>query len=314
MQSGNISFCDKTALNIKSNVIKKQILETLEQTYFIKILQKHHDNFNEQISIPKLKKKAYLCSLKSNGNPYFMYLTKINHVNTCVLIDKKIQQGYYMPRMIIVRLMMDDELFEDTLFDGEMVKDKNSEWIYIINDIFTYKGKYLIDMNLIKRLNIIYNILLKQFMPDDDLFHIQVKKYFQCHEIEYVCEEFKNKLPYSVRGAYFKPMFFKFKDILMNFDDSLIKSTKRIKYSEKNEFIENGKIDRKLKIKQTEVPDIYNLYDCKSNELIGNACVNKMETSKFLSELFKESNSVESFIVNCRYNEKFEKWIPLSIV
>ena len=100
----------------------------------------------------------------------------------------------------------------------------------------------------------------------------------------------------------------------MNFDDGLIKSTNRVKYGKNNEFIENDNVERILKIKQTDTPDIYDLYDIKSNDLIGNACVNKLETSKFLRELFKGSNIVDIFYVNCKYNDKFDKWTPISEV
>ena len=41
MQTGNISFCEKTALNIKSDHTKKLILNNIEEKYDIKVLQKH---------------------------------------------------------------------------------------------------------------------------------------------------------------------------------------------------------------------------------------------------------------------------------
>ena len=63
---------------------------------------------------------------KSNGNPYFLLLTKINGINQCIFIDKKIKKNHEHPRMIINIFYFDDEVFEGTLFDGEIIKDFNN--------------------------------------------------------------------------------------------------------------------------------------------------------------------------------------------
>lgn len=310
MQTGQISFCNKFALNIKSEDVKKKILNELESKFNIKILNKHFDTFNENISTTKLQKSPYLFCLKSNGNPYLMYLTKINNINTCVLIDKKIQQGYFLPRMIIVHYMFDDHLFENTLFDGEMVKDKKNEWVYLINDIYVHNNIYLIDSNLIKRHNLIYNILSKQFLMYNNIFSIQIKKLFKLCEIQNI-ETFQKKLNYSSRGILFKPMFFKFKDILLNFNNDVIKTVHKPKLSNLNEFITKDTLNsQSLKIMKTELPDIYNLYDEKK-QLLGHAMVNSMKISQYLHELFKNSSLNETFSINCRFNNKFNKWEPI---
>lgn len=329
MQTGNISFCDKTALNIKSDNTKKQILKTIEDKYGIKVLQKHFEIYDESSSLQKLKKNPYLMCLKSNGNPYFMLLTRINEINTCILIDKKIQQGYFLPRMIVIPKQFSDKLFNDTIIDGEMIKDKKNNWVYLINDVFVYSGNKLNDYNFIKRINILYDMLSSHYSASKlDIFSMQIKKYFECSQIKTDLFTFKNIVPYSSRGIIFKPMFYKFKNILYNFDNSLIVSTQKVKRLGKtNEFIMSDiksfqKKDNESQvnlseqmqfiIKNTNTPDIYILYDTKTNNEIGNACVNNMNTSKFLNELFENSSLNTSYSVNCKYNPKFNKWIPIS--
>lgn len=313
MQTGNISFCDKLALNIKAEEIKQKLLYELETKYNTKILNKHFEVFRQETSLPKLTKCPYMFCLKSNGNPYFMFLTRINNINTCIMIDKKIQQGYFLPRMIIVHTMFSNELFEDTLFDGEMIRDMNGQWVYLINDMYVLKGNYLVDMNIVKRYNTIYSILENDYTQHNDLFYIQVKKLFQMPELSNVVNNFKNELNYSSRGVIFKPMFIKFKDILYNFDDSLIKHNKKKKVGTSNEFIETKNLDKQIfSIKNTQTPDVYQLY--QKNVFIGNACVNSLSVSKFLSNIFKDSLLHESFEVECVYNCKFNKWTPVRLV
>lgn len=314
MQTGNISFCDKSAMNIKSEEPKKTILHELETKYGIKILNKHFEIFKEDISLGKMSKCPYMFCLKSNGNPYLMYLTRINQVNTCIMIDKKIQQGYFLPRMIVVHMLFDDRLFNNTLFDGEMVKDRLNRWTYLINDMYVHCGNHLADVNLIKRNNLLYAMLEKDYRPKSQhMFGVQVKKLFALSEIKEAIYTFKEALPYTSRGILFKPMFIKFRDILMNFDDSLIVQNKKTKLSTANEYIETKNIEKQVfSIKHTHIPDIYELF--QNNVCIGNACVNTLSVSKFLSKLFLNSSSQDSFKVECVFNTKFNKWTPIKVV
>ena len=129
MHIGEISFCDKICYNIKSNDYKKQVLDELEEKYGFKIIKKHFETYNNSF-LDLLKSNPYMISIRSNGNPYMLYLTKYNFVNQCIFIDKKIQNGYFYPRMILSKIHFDDSLFEGTLLEGEMIKDNNNKWIY----------------------------------------------------------------------------------------------------------------------------------------------------------------------------------------
>ena len=285
MQTGTISFCDNHALNIKSNTIKTNILELLEKEYGIKILSKHYDKFDGEKTISKLRQNPYLVSLKSNGNPYFMYCTKYNNVNMTMLIDKKIQHGYFLPRIIIVRKGFDSSIYSNTLFEGEMIKTSDKEWVYVVNDILVYKKNRLTSMNILKRLNLINDILENMYKRyPQDIFHIQIKKYVKCSELESKLLLMRDGLNYTNRGLLFKPMFTKFRDILLNFDDSLIDNTKKIKYLDvkDNKYIDindfktnhnqcepntkpdvnyNIHNDKVFNVLKTDMPDIYELYD-----------------------------------------------------
>lgn len=344
MQTGNISFCDKIALNVKSDTTKRQVLAELEG-YGVKILCKHFDVFHEEISMNRITRNPYMFCLKSNGNPYYMFLTRINNINTCVMIDKKIQQGYFLPRMIIVHKMFNETLFTNTLFDGEMVRDRDGKWVFLVNDILVHNDKHLTDTNLIKRHNLIYRILQEQHVNDTRFFATQVKRLFPIRDFETAVRDFQHTLPYTTRGVLFKPMFLKFKDILYNFDDSLIKNTRRTKFSETNQYIDRPVVAKKegpvgsshqdhhktaapercatshpsaepqtkvFSVRNTETPDVYLLYD--GTDYVGHAGVNTMAVSKMMYQLFKNAALNESHRVECRYNPTFNKWTPVKMV
>ena len=347
MQTGTISFCDQNSLNIKSNDTKKYFNDKLLK-YGVKVLQKHFERFDTKVSISKLKSNPYLVSLKSNGNPYLLFLTKFNGNDITLMIDKKIQQGYFLPRMIIDRLCFNHNLFTDTLLDGEMIKCGDN-WTYVVNDIYVHEGKKLESFNCMKRLQLVHSILENEYFPIPfQKYNIQVKKYFKLSDLEETMQ-FKELLPYPTRGLIFKPMFIRFRDILYNFDDSLIDNTKRVKYSEANKFIEDVNIDinnisadkqvdktvvgssiinslelreadvgedeQLFKVESTEKPDVYRLYTAADNKPAGFACIRTLKTSKLLRDAFKNTNLTEKLTFRCKYTSDFaNKWMPVEMI
>jgi hypothetical protein len=331
---GEISFCDKTAFNIKSDDTKKTLLDHLDTKYNLKIITKHFDKFDQRM-MTNINNNPHMVCVRSNGNPYFLYLTKINFVNYCIFIDKKIQQGYFFPRMIITNYHFDDKLFSDTILDGEMIKKNGEKWVFMVNDLVVYNGSYLKELNLVKRLNILYNMLETEFMPDlMDVSHFQVKKYFKYDELEKMITEYIPTLQYSCRGIYFKPLFLRFKDILVNFDDSVVKKVEREKFKhignflllndDKTAIIENNPVNNlkiqqnvqsnddknnKFQVRKTSAPDVYEMFDNKG-VLIDTACIPGMKISKYMREIFAKKNVVDKVELEFEFSDKFKKWIP----
>lgn len=110
MHLGEISFCDKIGVNVKADDFKKDILVHLQSKYNISIIQKHYNNYNSA-SLHHIRNKPHVFTIRSNGNPYFLFLTKVHNVNTCIFIDKKVQHGYTYPRMILQKMWFDDIVF-----------------------------------------------------------------------------------------------------------------------------------------------------------------------------------------------------------
>ena len=341
MHVGEISFCDKIGFNIKSDEFKKKILNELEHKFSFKIIQKHFEKF-ANTSFDIINNNPHMVSLRTNGNPYLLYLTTHNNINQCIFIDKKIQQGYFYPRMIIAKFWLSDELFENTLFDGEMVKDANGAWRYVVNDLIADKGIVLQSWNLIKRLNRLYEILGTQYKHDSmNPCMIEVKRYFYVTEIKDMVETFMPTLNYTCRGIYFKPLFLKFKDILYNFDDDLVKKVVRKKYKDVSSFLLKGELEKPLDvdtpvteceppkttmsvhtgasknmlIQKTSQPDIYDVYErSDTSKSIGIASVNNLATSKMMRKLFSSKTPADKVLMECTFSDKFKKWVPIKEV
>ena len=60
--------------------------------------------------------------------------------------------------------------------------------------------------------------------------------------------------------------------------------------------------------------DVYDLYLQGPNNIVkhGIACIPNLKCSQMLRFMFEETIDDQDLCVECRYNEKFEKWQPLS--
>lgn len=340
MHTGIISFADRIAFNIKSNDFKDVILNKLYQLYGLKIIQKHYYLLNDN-SAEYIKNNKYLCCLRSNGNPYYIFFTKYNDIPIIYFIDKKIHPNYQKPRIILVKGLFDISLFDNTLLDGEMIKTFDKKWVMVFNDIISYKGEHLKNVDLSKRLKIIYNLLENDYTNDDviDVCTYKVKVYYNLHKdsIDNLLELSK-KLDYTSRGIYLWNYKSNLKPILFNFNEESIKSVIRevkdetnFKVLNNNDFveskisknntniIENKTIDileneKILWLNKTSEADVYNLFlkeNIQNEKSIGIANVSTLTTSKLLRIAFKNTNASTLLKFKCKYNEDFKKWTPI---
>lgn len=229
MHLGQISFCNGFGLNLKCDIEKQQICNEVmtllgAPTLTAPATVQHHDPMTSQAVMTK----PHLVAVRTVGNPYLLYLTRINGVPQCLFIDRKVQPGYQTPRIIMARLWFKEtSLFDGTIFEGEMIRDSSTtppqqglKWTFLIGDLLVHQRALLSHVNLIKRINAVYEILSKEFVPDNgmDLFAMRVKKYFKYQELDAMIDTFIPSLPYPILGIIFKSLHLKFRDIMVPLD------------------------------------------------------------------------------------------------
>jgi len=337
-QVSEISFCDKKALNIKSDDFKKSILDELNSLFNVNIMNRHYEILNSK-NIVHLNNNPYVIGIKSaEGNSYYLYCFKHNDVNTCIFIDRKVCKGYSYPRMICVKYLFDDCVFNNTLFEGELIKYSDKDWVFMCNDIISYNGTHFTNVNLVKRLNIIGEILEKNYNHDNvlDICRIKVKKYFDYNDYDKIINEFIPALTYKSKGLIFKSIHLKFPTYLYLFDQNQQKQIKpnQIKtqqptqptqsssYKQPSSPVQKTKEEVEISLDLTTIydfkivkgdkPDTYILYkmdDSSGNESkVGLIGLPTLKVSKMVRGLFLD-NKRES-VIKCEYNDKFKKWIP----
>ncbi|PNH05848.1 hypothetical protein TSOC_007856 [Tetrabaena socialis] len=343
MHVGQISFCDGIGYNVKSDEDKERVSGELK-AFGISVLARQYETMSKAIH-----RSPHLLSLRTHGNPYYLYLTKVNGVCQCIFVDKKIQQGYFQPRMILSKLWFDSSLFSGTVFDGEMVRcsapaDATTSWIFILNDLLVDRGQSMTNVNLVRRINRLYDILSTQFIADGmDLCQLQVKKYFPYGDLDRMLSEFMPSLPYSTPGIIFKSFLnMKFRDVLFDFrDDREIRQgqdrmrAKRMKLPASGFQVQVQKFQKSQKddveettpkelrkgikkeevkkeevksfdVKKTQLPDVYELID-RSNNTKELACIPNIAISKDMRRLFASVGVADSIAMRCRLHDRFKR-------
>jgi hypothetical protein len=201
-----------------------------------------------------------------------------------------------------------------------MIKKNGEKWVFMINDLIVNKGTHLSTFNLVKRLNLLYTLLKNEYYSDDiDVCRLQVKKYFKYDQIETLFKTHIPSLKYSCRGIYFKPLFLRFRDILVNFDDALITKVQRTKY--KNFLLIEDMIEpsimpvastQKFYVRKTSNPDVYDLFK-HDNTFVDIACVPTLKLSKYMRTIFAEKNIIDKVEMAFEFSDKFKKWIPITL-
>lgn len=290
----NISFAGKIGQNIVDDGFKRHTLQLISEKYGAHVLKKHYAVFD----VEYVGRVPMVACLRSNGNPYYMFLTKYNGRNICIFIDKKIQTNYTLPRMICCFFQLHDSLFKDTILDGEMVKDKNDEWLFLINDMYAHEGVPSLQMRFTERLKCVHDILQEKFVPSSvDVCNFQVKRFVKLGMVQ---ELLDMELPYTNRGLLFKALYSKFQDMQYNFEDVCVSVTKpQVKT---REFVAkvNSK-NKKLYVSRGTRVDNYVCVD-------GPVFVRTLANALKIRDMFSNQPVNKAVLVDAKWNDDFAMW------
>ena len=327
MEVLEMTFCDNTVYNLKNDREKKTILDNLKINFNIDFMQNNFIFSNKLNNM--LTRNEYLVSCITQGNKYYLYLTKFQNENYTILIDSKLTNNHKYPKILIIQQNFKDYLYNNTLFTGELVKIKNNDWVFVINDLLIYDNKS-VTLSIVKKLRILYNILENDYLYDKNihLFIININKYFNIKNIKYIFDDYIKNLNYITHGLRFTPILTKLPTVDLYFkkhyqynntpvkQEVITKSPhyKNTQYTNTTKSpdyntTKSNIIEYIFEIRKTQYPNIYGLYCIYDNELKKHsiARVDTLECADFITELLLNK---ECAIVKCIYCEKFTKWIP----
>lgn len=200
-----ISFCDRECYNINSDRTKAAIINYIQNKHKIRIIDRQYVTLDGN-KMRNISYNEHLLSTYSNGNPYLLLLTIIDETPCCIFIDRKCKEGYNYPKMHAVQYKFARQLFErDTLFTGELIRDINREWQFLIADLLVYDGASTRDKNILTRFEMINNILDEHYVcdPTQEICPIYSKRLFQYRDLDDMFDNFMPSLSYVCKGLVF---------------------------------------------------------------------------------------------------------------
>ena len=318
---------------IKSEDFKNTIREYINELGTFNVNGSYYNMLNKK-TINSLKTNISYISLKSFGKCYILFLTKIKnkdgYKNYSVFINKKNQS------FILTKFKFNSSIFDGTLLDGELVKNFNGEWVFLINDLPYFKGENIITTPFSQRYKLIKSMIENEYKEDLNISmcKIDYKRNYELNNIMYLFN-LQEKLNYKCSGLYFKNennfsdnYLYIFPECRSDYkvnqmkNNGLIQQTSPTQSSVNvqdtplpqgnlNMKIVNNKCSFEIRVTERSSEDIYELYAYnRSNilERIGVASIQDIKTSNFCKNLLMDK---EKDIVLCSYNKHFKKWKPL---
>jgi len=249
-----ISFCDKQCSNVNDNKTKGQIIQDIDIKYGIQIVTRDYNIINPNI-VRNVLYHQHILTPYTHGNPYMLYLTRIDNINCALFIDKKLKDGYTYPKIHCVKYRFSDELYEkDTIFTGELVRDNERRWFFLIDNLLLYKGMKTNEKNILSKFELINKIMENDYTPDKylEICPLYIKKLFLYKDIKKMVNDFIPNLSYMCKGIVFYTLNNKHSNYLY-----MIPRENQIQVMTSNEIDD---------IIEEKYPDLYNKKNSMANE------------------------------------------------
>ena len=256
------------------------------------------------------------------GSKYFAWFTSYNNEPVCFLLQ--INDHKNIINVQIANTCFTDKLSLGTIFYGTLFTNSKNNNYFCIEDLYYYLGKSCINLKYIVKLEILRDIF------KNEISQIALTNKFTIFGLPLILNDLKlilkeiQRLPYKVSEIKFR-----------YFDIKKIYAMKYIKPGSNY----NNAI---FKITADIEPDIYNLFIYKNGTEVfyDIAFIPNYNTSVMMNKLFRkikendnldaieESDNEEefqnnkedkyvyldrSFKMNCEFNHKFKRWVPISL-
>jgi len=265
------------------------------------------------------------------GIKYYSWFTNYNGESVCFLLELNNKNAITNIKQINVSF--DESLSLGTIFYGTCFK-YNGVNCFCIEDVYYYKGKNNIYVSYLKKLELL-RIVLK-----DELSQTILNNTFTIFGLPLIHTDL-NQLLKEIQLLHYKVSKIKHRF----FEKQYLRKIMTMNYFKPGNKSEDRNNDKKqikksiFNITADIEPDIYNLFSEK-DEYVDVAFIPDYKTSVMMNKLFRnikendnldaleESDDEEEFEddrkdkyvyldktykMNCEYNHKFKKWVPVSL-
>lgn len=341
MEKKTVKFGMADSLIINDVGLKSKIIDFLFSS--INLSEYRYNMLNNLQKLQFLKENEHYVTPNFMGYNYLLLFLTIDGNKLCVAVDKK-RLSYHKNQVILKKVFMykilvnaQSSIFKGTIFDCKLIhsiENDNHKKLYkyfmLIKDCYYLMGNKIIDLEIKQKITHLDNVIRTQF-TNGSKCHNFIFKINKLYNYENLKELIENVIPdckIKCQGLVFYP---KYSGINVVYLD---KPQEKVEISSTNagntieaksydlivnmaEYLKcrnysyetNGKL-KKLWIKNTNIPDVFNVYDENEDNKLGIAHIPNLKISHMCKEIV--GNDSVKFL--CRFDKDFKKWIPVNPV
>ncbi len=341
MDKKTIKFGMSESIIINDLGLKNKIIDFLFNS--INLSNYRYNMLSNIQRLQFLKDNEHYVTPNFMGYNYLLLFLVIDGTKFCVAVDKK-RLSYHKDQVYVKKVNMykvlieaSSSIFRGTIFDCKLINsitNENSRTIYkyfmLIKDCYFLMGNDVTDLEMSQKINHIDNVIRTQFTKGSKCknFTFKINKLNKYDNLKDLIENIIPNCSVKCQGLVFYPKYSginvvyldkkqekvgitttntsdnsieaKSYDLIVNLTDYLKCRT----YSYENE----GKV-KKLWLRSTEIPDVFNIYENEDDDKLGIAHIPNLKTSHMCKKVL-DSDDAKKFL--CRYDKNFKKWIPVS--
>ena len=295
----SIRLCDNNNGPLVIEVVDSKILNSLRTKINNQWpIVKNSDKFPgpQPISLeikdtPKLKQYEYKVCEKTDGMRFLLYGVNFYNTNRIFLVDRSFK--FYE----IENIEFHNNFYKETIFDGELIKNDNKEWLYYCHDCICLAGVNVAKSTLNIRLEFINKCLSELFIKSDNI-QIRLKPFWSFLKFpDYL--KYHNKSNHKVDGIIFTPV---------KLPVSTGTQHTLFKWKEKHTF--------DLLVKWVDLNEHrrrYDLFFMDNSKLVKYVSMNNrtFKGKQFHNEYINISNGKNNVIIECYYED--DRYKPILI-
>jgi len=342
MDKKTTKFGTSDAIIINDFGLKKQIIDFLFSS--IDLSNFRYNMLNNLQRLQFLKENEHYVTPNFMGYNYLLLFLTIDNTKYCVAVDKK-NLSYHKNQVNIKKVNMyklligaSNSIFRGTIFDCKLINNSSSDannkmtyrYFMLIKDCFYLMGNKIIDLEMMQKISHIDNVIKTQFTGGSKCknFIFKINKLNTYSELKELIEKVLPTCSIKCQGLVFYPKYSGINVVYLDkkqdkvdisskntTDNKVIESKSYDMIINLTNFLKNrdysyetsGKA-KKLWLKSTDIPDVYNIFEDINDQKLGIAHIPNLKISHLCEKEFK--NVTERRFL-CRYNKNFKKWMPV---
>ena len=290
-----------------------------------------------------LKENEHYVTPNFMGYNYLLLFLTIENQKYCVVVDKK-RLSYHKEHVNLkkvniykIHISASNSIFRGTIFDCKLINSTSNEngrqryrYFMLIKDCFYLMGNKIIDLEMLQKISHIDNVIRTQFSKGSKCrnFTFKINKLNSYSDLKELIENVIPKCSIKCQGLVFYPKYSGINVVYLDKKqekiditstnsvdnqieaksyDLIVNLTKYLKCRSYS-YETTGKV-RKLWLKATEIPDVFNVFEREGDPKLGIAHIPNLKISHMCKNSLDDG---EAKRFTCRYDKNFKKWIPIN--